>query len=215
MTTAEKIEAITDTGLFETLGIRTLREIDPDCHAIMHLGINAAGKPISGPVDGFGRVPNSKPSKYVTAAFTTTSRSKLERKWLNTGPPVPSERAETIELGDLIKAAGKAEIVRLREPDSEFIVFLCTNQRLDDELTQKVFAKAHELRVEVRFLDQTRLRDFLDTKPEGQWLRREHLGTDIEQVSQSLLREAAEKNHTEYAASALLISSERIITTAQ
>ena len=35
--------------------------------------------------------------------------------------------------------------------------------------------------------DPLLLRDYLDTKPSGQWLRREHLGTDIDQVSLPLL----------------------------
>jgi len=57
--TSEKIDSISDAGEFETLGIRVLREFDQDCRAIIHLGLNAVGKPIPGPVDGFGRVRTS------------------------------------------------------------------------------------------------------------------------------------------------------------
>jgi len=226
-TTAEKIKCITDAGAFETLAVRVLREIDADCGAIIHLGINAAGKPIPGPVDGFGQVPNSHPSRYVAAAFTTISLSKLEQKWLGTGSASTSSgpkrkrdrrnRAtpKITKSGDLAEAAKKAAAIRATDPDSHFIVILCSNQQLDDKLMAKVFAKAKKVNVEVRFLEQTRLRDFLDTKPEGQWLRREHLGIEVEQVSTSLLKQAAKTNLTEHYGSAVLVTNERVIGTDQ
>jgi hypothetical protein len=187
--TAQKIEGISDVGAFETLAIRVLREIDEDCEAIIHLGINAAGKTIPGPVDGFGRVPDSNPSKYVTAAFTTTGAAKLELKWLgdgrvsSTSPRKGSSKTRkktkqhVFEPPDLIKAAENAKPIRAADPNAHFIVYLCTNRRLDNELMKRVLTVAARLKLEVRFLEQTRLRDFLDTKPEGQWLRHEHVGT--------------------------------------
>jgi len=226
-TTAETIEGITDTGVFETLSVRVLREVDPDCQAIIHLGINAAGKPIPGPIDGFAQVPNSHPRRYVTAAFTTISRYKLGQKWLGSRSPSPSSgrkrkqnrrnRAtpKITESGDLIKAAEKAAAIRATDPDSHCIVMLCSNKRLDEKLILRVLAKAKKLNVEVRFLEQTRLRDFLDTKPEGQWLRREHLGIQVEQVSTSLLKHAAKTNLIEHFASAMPITTERVIATDQ
>jgi len=221
--TAERIEGITDVGAFETLAIRVLREIDEDCRAIIHLGINAAGKPIPGPVDGFGRVPGSHPGKYVTAAFTTTSLSKLEQKWLNAGSSTPPtsrrrnrkakhEKHKVSELGDLIKAAANAAPIRAAAPDARFIVYLCTNQRLDGELMKKVWKAADALKVEVRFLEQNMLRDFLDTKPEGQWLRHEHLGIALEQLSAPALRAASQTNLKQYAASMLFPTEETIVT---
>lgn len=172
--TSEKIESISDTGEFETLGIRVLREIDQDCRAIIHLGLNAVGKPIPGPVDGFGRVPGQTPSRYVTAAFTTTSLEKLEQKWLSDGEPssgsepggdpesgkAKRKRAPR-EPGDLIKAARNTIDIRAVDPDAYFIVYLCTNRRLENELLKKVLMAASQLKLEVRFLEQTILRDFL------------------------------------------------------
>jgi hypothetical protein len=75
------------------------------------------------------------------------------------------------------------------------------------------YAKGNELNVEVRFLEQTQLRDFLDGKPYGQWLRREHLGIAIDQVSIPLLQQAAALNQSQYAAACLLVPNERLITT--
>src|ERR1700691_5455381 len=225
--TAEKIERIRDVGAFETLAIRVLREIDEDCRAIIHVGINAAGKTIPGPVDAFGRVPNSSPSKYVTAAFTTMSAGNLEKKWLSSGRASrkssnqrprkkgsKSKRQVATTYGDLIKAAKNASSLRAVDPDARFIVYLCTNQRLDSELMKKVLTSSARRRLEVRFLDQTRLRDFLDTKPEGQWLRLEHLGIAVEQLSVSLLRDMSRASLREYSAS-MLSPSDHMIATEQ
>lgn len=224
--TAEKIDGMTDAGAFETLALRVLREIDEDCRAIIHLGINAVGKPIPGPVDGFGRVPDSSPSKYVTAAFTTMNPSGLEQKWLgirrasgkSSGKGGKKSRNKTSQQdstsGDLIKAAESASPLRAVDADAHFIVYLCTNRRLDNELMKRVFAFAARSNLEVRFLEQTRLRDFLDTKPEGQWLRLEHLGIAVEQVSLSSLRAASEASLRQYSAS-MLSPTEQIIVTEQ
>ena len=99
-TTAEKLEAMTDTAAFELLAIRVLRETDEDCKALVHLGMNAAGKTIPGPIDGFVKVPNSSPSKYVATAFTTTGSASLERKWLND---------QTAKSTPLLKPQGKVK----------------------------------------------------------------------------------------------------------
>ena len=222
--TAEKIEGMTDVGAFETLAMRVLREIDEDCRAIIHLGINAGGKTIPGPVDGFGRVPGSNPGKYVTAAFTTTNAGGLETKWLgrsgsgkstsgkSTGKGRRRKATQQDIKGDLIKAAESVKPLREVDPNGHYIVYLCTNQRLDDELMKKALTFAAQSNLEVRFLEQTRLRDFLDTKPEGQWLRLEHLAIAAEQVSLSLLRAASEVSFRQYSASMLLPAGQMIST---
>ena len=70
MTMAETLEGMTDPGQFEILAIRVLRELDNDCKAIAHGGVNAQGKTIANPVDGFCLVPGSNPPRYVMTAFT-------------------------------------------------------------------------------------------------------------------------------------------------
>jgi hypothetical protein len=223
--TAEKIERISDVGIFETLAIQVLRRLDKDCEQILHLGLNAVGKAVPGPTDGFGRVAGSVPSKYVTAAFTTISSNKLEQKWLggnvasrNSKSTVRSKRNTTpkraaSESGDLIKAFRDVRPIRAIEPDAHFVVYLCTNRILDSRLMKKAWALAARCKnVEVRFLDQSQLRDFLDVTAEGQWLRREHLGIEVEQVSASLLREAARASFQQYSASVLVPTGRTIIT---
>jgi hypothetical protein len=227
-TTAEKLEAITDPAKFEILAIRALREIDGDCRALVHLGVNASGKTIPGPIDGFVRVPDSFPAKYVITAFTITAASSLQGKWLNDGVSKPkisktkrgkkskktaAKRSKKPEIGDLIKAADKAASIRSTDPAARFVIYLCTNQKLDLNLMALAYAKGKELSVEVRFLDQTLLGGFLDGQPYGQWLRHEYLGTAIALVSRQLLEEAAVINQREYAAFCLLVSNEHLIPT--
>ena len=85
MNTAEALEKITDNGQFEILALRALRELEADCRAIIHLGMNAQGKTIPGPLDGFHLLPGSQPPQYVAAR--TTGRASLHSKWLNEGIP--------------------------------------------------------------------------------------------------------------------------------
>ncbi|MGB9067351.1 MAG: ATP-binding protein [Candidatus Acidiferrales bacterium] len=223
--TAEKIDRISDAGIFETLAIQVLRELDKDCEAILHLGLNPVGKPVPGPTDGFGRVAGSIPSKYAIAAFTTIRSDKLEQKWLGISRVARNSKSKarkkrkvkakggSSESGDLIKAFNDIRSIRAVEPDAHFVVYLCTNRILDSKLMKKVWAfAAGRKQVEVRFLDQSRLRDFLDSTPEGQWLRREHLGVGVEQVSASLLRTASRASFQEYSASILAPTSQTIVT---
>lgn len=163
MTTAEALEGITDPGLFEILGIRALRLLHPDCECLEHLGVNAQGKTIAGAIDGFGRVPGSKPSRYVTAAFTIAARDDLRRKWYaDESSNRVSEGRKKFQTGDLIKACVKAEAMRASEPESIFAVYLCTNQRLDDEIMREGYAIGRQRSVDVVFVGQSCLRDFFD-----------------------------------------------------
>jgi hypothetical protein len=218
MTTAEKLEALTDPGVFEILCLRVLRQVEEDCRTIIHLGINAAGKTIAGSLDAFCLVPGSTPDRYASAAFTLTRLKALERKWLlspasslgrrkspKKRPSSPSGPNVRREAGDLIKAAAKAARIRQDNPSAQFVVYLCSNRGLTEELIGKVLATARSLDLTVRFLEQTQLRDFLDTTPEGQWLRQEHLGIDADQVSASLLASASQISFQRYSAAVTLV----------
>ena len=219
MTTAEKIEGMTDAGQYEILATRVLRELDPDCQAVVHAGVNAQGKTIANPIDAFCLVPGSIPPRYVMAGFTLTAPDGLIRKWLfdhtmykpsgrRKGPPLSAA-----DDGDLIKAGREAAAIRARHPDAKFVVWLCTNRRLATDLQQPVYDKAAELGVEVRFLEQSGLRDFLDVKPQGQWLRQEHLGIQADQMSESLLRHLSRESLNRYANDLLLPPPDQIVPT--
>jgi hypothetical protein len=106
-TTAEKLQAITDTAEFEILAIRVLKELEPSCAALVHLGINAAGKTIRGALDGFVRVQGSSPAHYIMAECAgdavviekypklpkSASRNCRERRSIQVSPGVFREAA--------------------------------------------------------------------------------------------------------------------------
>ncbi len=82
MTTAKRLEAITERGKFELLVTSILRKDNRDYGAIIHTGINAQGETIKSPVDGFCQVPGSVPPRFLLVEHTTTDRKGLEKKWL-------------------------------------------------------------------------------------------------------------------------------------
>lgn len=124
MTTAEALEGMPDAGQFEILAARSLRELDDDCRAVAHFGVNEAGKTIANPIDGFCRVPGSDPPRFVMPAFTLTAREGLERKWLFDHSTAPRAKTATAaDDGDLIKAAREAAGIRRGGPH-------CLDQKL-------------------------------------------------------------------------------------
>jgi hypothetical protein len=177
LNTAEALEAITDRGKFELLVTSILRRADSNYAAIIHTGINPQRETITSPVDGFCRVPGSKPDHFLFLQHTTTERSKLRNKWLNDPD------------GDLTKAYHISQEIRKNNPGAEFTVVLATNQHLTmaDKLIIDTYQKARELELKCDIWEQSRLVDFLDNEPEGHWLRREYLGIEAERLSEPLL----------------------------
>jgi hypothetical protein len=64
LSTVEALERV-DPTTFEKLADSLLRLADSDYAAILHLGINVKGKPVNSPVDGFCKVPNSNPPRFI------------------------------------------------------------------------------------------------------------------------------------------------------
>lgn len=214
MTTAEAIEGITDAGEFEILATRVLRITDDDCRLLEHMGVNAAGKTIAGPIDSFCRVPGTDPPRFVMAAFTTEKVESLDRKWLfDRSAARNGKRATAADDGDLVKAGRRAEALRKDYPDAKFVLHLCTNRQPDDELLAKVAKRGHDLGVEVRFLARSRLRDMLDVTPDGQWLRKEHLGIQAERLSLPLLREMSASSLQRYEREFLITPPQSFVST--
>lgn len=206
--TAEALESMTDAGKFEQLAMPILRELYAPCKTLAHLGVNEAGKTIPNPVDAFCLVPGSDPPQYVMAAFTTVSVKKLREKWLlDAGTAgVKTKEKSARPDGDLIKAAKKAAVIRQSEPSAEFILYLCTNRRLNVQLMQEVYAKGREFGIEVCFPEQSQLSEFLNTKPTGQWLRQRYLGIDADQLSRTLLQHLGIQSLDAYARERMLLA---------
>lgn len=217
MTTAEHLEGMTDPGKFELLALRVLRELFDECKSLVHLGTNAEGKTVPSPIDAFCLVPGSRPHRYVMNASTISKREELKRKWLfnpasHRGTAGLGEGAKQDE-GDLIKAGKEAAEIRKCDPDAHFVLYLCTNRIPARTLMTEIHTRADALGIEVRFLEQTQVRDFLDSKPEGQWLRQEHLGTKADLVSRSLLQELSRHSLATYLKEMLFMAPESIIET--
>ncbi len=192
--TAELLENMTDGAKFERLATLVLRIAEQRFSAIMHLGVNARGQPIASPNDGFCQVSGVDPPQFLWVQHTIENRSCLRKKWLS-----ESEG----ELGDLIKAAREAAELRKKFKSGKFIVILSTNQRLPTEKKKKslasdVYTSAQNGGIEAIIWEQSRYRDFLDTHPEGQWLRREFFGTESERLSAPLLSFLSHKSLREY-----------------
>ncbi len=194
MNTAEALEKITDRGKFELLVTSVLRKHNRDYAAIIHTGINAQRETIKSPVDGFCRVPGSVPPRYLLVQHATTDRSQLEKKWLHDHTTVKTRKnnrktqPSESDDGDLLKAGQEAKKIKTKFPDAQCTVILATNQHLPQgiELITKVEEKAATLGVDVDIWEQSKIADFLDSTPEGHWLRKEYLGINAETEADAL-----------------------------
>ena len=191
--TAQLQEEMKDGAEFERLATLVLRKADKRFDAILHLGINAYGQPISAPNDGFCKVPESDPPQFIWVQHTTESRNRLRVKWLS---------EDTVNLGDLAKAVREANKLQIDFPLGKFLVILSTNQRLPTEknksLAQDIYTIAKQKGVEVIIWEQSQYRDFLTSNPEGQWIRKEFFGTEANRLSHSLLAHLSQTSLTEY-----------------
>ena len=174
MTTAEALEALTDEGKFELLAAAAIGLRNYEYGCLISTGVNARGKTIVSPVDGFNLVPDSNPPHFVMLACTTTDRKHLRGKLLG---------AE----GDLAKAAELAESLRKEFQDARFTVVVATNRCLDEALLRDLHTEASEAGVSCDPWEQSRLARDLDMHPSGQWLRKRYLGIEAELLSRELL----------------------------
>jgi len=215
VTTAEAIEGITNAGEFEILATRVLRITEEDCRLLDHMGVNAVGKTVANPIDGFCKVPGTDPPRFLMAAFTTDRAESLERKWLFDHSTAPrAKKATAADDGDLVKAHLRAQVLLIDHTGATFTVHLCTNKQPDDQLMAKVLKRGVELGLDVRFLTRSCLRDILDVNPDGQWLRKEHLGIEADRLSFSLLRELSAKSLQLYGREFLITPPETFVSTA-
>lgn len=175
--TAERLEQLTDRGLFERLASAVLRRAEPEYVRIIETGTNAQGEPIQDPIDGFCAARSQADTHYICIAHTTTDRRSLSGKWLSEPE------------GDLIKCLQYVEDIRKEQPNAKATVVLTTNARPPSGLCKKVAVAGTKQKVGIDIWDQSRLADFLDNNPDGQWLRKVHLGIDAERLSLPLLLE--------------------------
>lgn len=175
---ATSLEGMSDTGQFELLATAVLRRAHPDCANLIHTGINANGKPIRSPIDGITLIPGSVPPHFVMIQHTTYERPKLRGKWLGVGE-------------DFDKATTLINQERHRAPESRLTLILTTNRVPSEDLVRDVHAQARISNINLDIWDRSRIADFLDHTPEGQWLRQSFLGINQERLSFDLLAEVS------------------------
>jgi hypothetical protein len=180
---------MTDEGKFEQLALAALRRMKPECEAVIHEGLNADGKTIRSEVDGEGIVPGSNPPRFIMVACTTTKREKLRAKWLydSQGTEIHTANAKpgrarkhppsSNQDGDLTKACRRAEAKRKELPNASFKLYLVTNLPGAGELLSPVTAAALKGKIEAEIVEASRLADFLDTDPPGQFVSFRFFGT--------------------------------------
>jgi hypothetical protein len=136
-------------------------------------------------------------------AATTTSSKALKSKWLTDGEPSKPKTGRASkkntkgkglksEPGDIPKAILEVASVRAQVPPATFVLYLAINRSITKELILDAEAVGKAGGLEVRFLEQSQLRDFLDTTSMGHWLRQKHLGIDSDFISLPLLQELSE-----------------------
>lgn len=188
--TARQIAAITDEGLFEELATAVLREANPVYASVVHTGINAEGKPIKSPVDGIAFVPGADPPHAIFLHHTTYKRDKLKQKWLHDPSTVKPRKGSkpTAPAGDVLKTIEIFSKAKKRIPNLIGTLVLTTNDEPPEDLIREVHAAGHGAGLSIDPWSRSRLSHFLDTNPEGQWIRRNKLGIEQTRLSQELLR---------------------------
>ncbi len=182
-TTAEILETL-EPAAFEKLSGEALRHLYPSLLHLIPSGINAAGKTIVSPFDGFCF---SEPNHFVMFQATTNA-SNLRVKWLSEGK----------EKGDLIKSISEANTIRGQYPSFRFSVYLVSNGEVDRQL--HIDVKAHDSDdFTAVIVEQRELVSFLDHNAEGQYLRKKYLGIDADRISGSLLMDIAKENLQRFA----------------
>lgn len=200
--TTKALSAITDEGLFERLATAVLREADPLCAAVCHVGITIEGKTKKSPLDGIVVVNEGETQRLVAVQHTTTAVKSLERKWLYDPEAVkPAKsgsrsrskaqtmRSAAVPLGDVIKVAAIVAEERKRRPNLKATVVLTTNEEPDEKLHRDVKAAGAQRQIDVEVWSQSRIAGFLDTNPTGHFIRRRLLGIEAELLSRDLLRD--------------------------
>ena len=195
-TAAQALAAITDEGLFERIATAVLRKASPLYSALLHHGVNAAGKTVKAPLDASCTVPGSVPPHMVVAQHTTAAKDDLRKKWLHDPSLVKPRKGKkpTAPPGDLIKTAEIIAQERQRTPDLLATLILTTNEEPDEQLVRDVKAEGRARGMEVDVWSRSRLCHVLDNSPAGQRIRASELKITQELLSSELLYELSLKS---------------------
>ncbi len=173
--TRKQLSELNSPDEFEALATAVLREADTAYASLLHVGTNVNGRTVRSPVDGIGIRIHHGARRLLLVQHTITARNGLRRKWLDE------------KEGDVAKAKAifGQEVSRGTVRDATLV--LTSTFDPDEKLIRDVHAAAGEgMRVDL--WPASRIADFLDRNPEGQWLRREQFGTEAVRISASQAR---------------------------
>jgi hypothetical protein len=183
--TRELLSKLASPDEFELLATAVLREAEPSYAAIIPVGTNASGRTVRSPVDGISFHLYRGKRRLFLVQHTITARHGLRAKWLDQ------------TSGDVIKAKAIFEAERARSDVQSATLVLTTITDPDEKLIRDVQALAGE-GLSVDLWSGSRISDFLDRHPEGQWLRRQQFGTEASRLSLSQARYVSQKSLEDY-----------------
>jgi hypothetical protein len=187
--TIRAISQISDAALFERLATAVLRQAVPALYGnLIHTGMNT-GKTVKSPVDGIAFVRGEDPSHMVIAHHASGASADLRKKWLNDPSAVVPRKGPkpTAPAGDLIKVAKILKDERSRTPELRVTLALTTNKEPPEELIREVEAAGKRHKISIDIWSCSRIAHYLDSDPEGQWLRKTFLGIEQQRLSRHLL----------------------------
>ena len=162
--------------------LTVLRELDPRCRHLVHVGVNADGRTVKSPSDAIGYVSDEGSLRMVAVHHTTRQRGDLRRKWLADSD------------SDFHKTLDVFHKQRDRIAELRATLIVTTNREPQEDLVHDIQAAGHEAGMDIEIYTGSGIAHFLDAEPRGQWLRRKYLGVAQSQLSGKLLRELSVKS---------------------
>ncbi|MCY4138172.1 MAG: hypothetical protein OXF56_07905 [Rhodobacteraceae bacterium] len=183
--TRKQLADLASPDEFEVLATAILREAVPAYTSLLHVGTNASGRAVRSPVDGIGIRVHRNSRYLLLVQHTITARNGLRRKWLD-----PKD-------GDVTKAKVIFEKEVARGTIRAATLVLASTTDPSEELIRDVHAAAGEKLI-VDLWPGSRIADFLDRNPEGQWLREQQFGAEAVRLSVSQARVISEQSLAQY-----------------
>lgn len=183
--TRNKLGKMASPDEFEALATSVLREAEPAYASIIHVGTNADGRAVRSPVDGITIYRSEGNRRLLMAQHTITARKDLRAKWLDK------------TSGDVVKAKRiLAQELDRSAVEGATLVLACSCEPAEDLIRDVHAAAGPALTVDL--WPASRIADFLDRHPEGQWLRARQFSDPATRLSRSLASEVSRKSVADY-----------------
>ncbi|WDG52317.1 hypothetical protein [Pseudomonas chlororaphis] len=183
--TREQLSKLASPDEFEALATAVLRAAVPAYTSLLHVGTNAHGRTVRSPVDGIDIRVHRDGRHLLLVQHTITARKGLRQKWLND------------QVGDIAKAKAIFDKEVARKAIQAATLVLTSTTDPDEALIRDVHAAAGD-GLKIDLWSASRIADFLDRAPEGQWLREQQFGTESVRLSASQSRAISKLSLNDY-----------------